>query len=114
MWARDSSDDGQPCSAPKESSRWIEGYERVAEMAGGLPATRLVHVAYREADLVELMRRTQPPGTPADWMVRAKHNRCLPEGQRLWSPFRCYETRTRWVVYNEMPQVLPFPCSASV
>jgi len=24
-------------------------------------------------------------GTPADWLVRAKHNRCLPEGQKLWT-----------------------------
>ena len=49
--------DGEPArSAPKESTRWIEGYERVAEMAAALPATRLVYVADREADLVELMR----------------------------------------------------------
>jgi hypothetical protein len=85
MWARESSDDGQPRSVPKESARWVEGYERVAEMAGGLPATRLVYVADREADLVELMLRAQTLGTPADWLVRAKHNRCLPEGEKLWS-----------------------------
>lgn len=85
MWARESSDGGQRRSAPKESTRWIEGYERVAEMAAGLPATRLVYVADREADLVELMLRAQELGTPADWLVRAKHNRCLPEGEKLWS-----------------------------
>ncbi|SPA21499.1 transposase (fragment) [Cupriavidus taiwanensis] len=28
----------------KESTRWIEGYERVAEQAAALPATRLVYV----------------------------------------------------------------------
>jgi len=85
MWARQPRD-GEPArSAPKESTRWIEGYERVAEMAAALPATRLVYVADREADLVELMRCAQTLGTPADWLVRAKHNRCLPEGEKLWS-----------------------------
>jgi hypothetical protein len=84
MWARMPKDDG-PATTPKESTRWIEGYERVAEMATAVPATRLVYVADREADLVELMRRAQELGTPADWLVRAKHNRCLPEGEKLWA-----------------------------
>jgi hypothetical protein len=85
MWARESKEDEAVSTSPKESARWIEGYERVAEMAAGLPATRLVYVADREADLVELMVRAQTLGTPADWLVRAKHNRCLPEGEKLWS-----------------------------
>lgn len=85
MWAREAHADGSARGAPKESTRWIEGYERVAEMAAELPATRLVYVADREADLVELMLRAQTLGTPADWLVRAKHNRCLPEGEKLWS-----------------------------
>lgn len=88
MWAREPREDGQDGptpGAPKESTRWIEGYERVAEMAAALPATRLVYVADREADLVEMMRCAQTLGTPADWLVRAKHNRCLPEGEKLFS-----------------------------
>lgn len=84
MWAR-APKDGGPATTPKESTRWIEGYERVAEMAAAVPATRLVYVADREADLVELMRCAQTLGTPADWLVRAKHNRCLPEGEKLWA-----------------------------
>lgn len=85
MWAREARDETGERGGPKESSRWIEGYERVAELALTLPASRLVYVADREADLVELMARAQALGTPADWLVRAKHNRCLPEGQKLWS-----------------------------
>lgn len=85
MWAREARDETGERGGPKESSRWIEGYERVAELADTLPASRLVYVADREADLVELMARAQALGTPADWLVRAKHNRCLPEGQKLWS-----------------------------
>jgi hypothetical protein len=85
MWARTLKDaDGQR-GGPKESLRWIEGYERVAEMAPELPHTRLVYVADREADLMPLMARAQELGTPADWLVRAKHNRCLPEGDKLWA-----------------------------
>lgn len=81
MWARNPDDE----NAPKESTRWIEGYERVAEMAAEFPETRLVYVADREGDMVELPLRAQSLGTPADWLVRAKHNRCLPGGEKLWS-----------------------------
>jgi len=68
---------------PKESVRWIEGYERIAEIAAQLPDTRLVYVADREADLVSLMLCAQELGAPVDWLVRAKHNRCLPDGDKL-------------------------------
>lgn len=50
---------------PKESLRWVEGYERIAEMAPHLPDTRLVYVADRKADLMPLMLRAQEMGTPA-------------------------------------------------
>ena len=46
----------------KESHRWIEGYELVAEMAAEFPATRLVYLADCEADLMPLMRRAQELG----------------------------------------------------
>ena len=87
MWAREMRDKDGLRHGQKESTRWIEGYERVAEMAPDMPATRLVYVADREADLVAMMARAQELGTPADWLVRAKHNRCLPEGdgEKLWA-----------------------------
>jgi hypothetical protein len=87
MWAREMRDKDGVRHGQKESTRWIEGYERVAEMAPDMPETRLVYVADREADLVAMMARAQELGTPADWLVRAKHNRCLPEGdgEKLWA-----------------------------
>jgi hypothetical protein len=87
MWAREMRDDDGVRHGQKESLRWIEGYERVAEMAAAMPDTRLVYVADREADLVAMMARAQALDTPADWLVRAKHNRCLPEGdgEKLWA-----------------------------
>jgi hypothetical protein len=86
MWAREKRDADGVRPGQKESTRWIEGYERVAEMAIEMPGTRLVHLADREADLVAMMRRARELGTPADWLVRAKHNRCVPEadGDKLW------------------------------
>jgi hypothetical protein len=84
MWAREARDAKGIRGGIKESKRWIEGYERVAEMAAALPSTRLVYIADREADLVEMMARAQALSTPADWLVRAQHNRCLPEGDKLW------------------------------
>jgi len=53
-------------------------------MAADLCDTRLVYVADREADLMPLMIRAQELGNPADWLIRASHNRCLPDGEKLW------------------------------
>lgn len=85
MWAREKKDASGKRGGPKESLRWVEGYERLAELAPQLPATRLVYVADREADMMPLMARAQQLGAPADWLVRAKHNRCLPDGDTLWA-----------------------------
>lgn len=85
MWAREKKDAFGQRGGMKESLRWPEGYERLAELAPQLPGTRMVYVADREADLLPLMARAQELGTPADWLVRAKHNRCLPGGDKLWA-----------------------------
>lgn len=43
-------------------------------------------MADREADILDLMVRARDLAPPADWLLRAKHNRALPggEGQKLW------------------------------
>jgi hypothetical protein len=84
MWARELRDANGQRGGPKESLRWIEGYERLAELAPRLPATRLVYVADREADMLPLMVRAQELECPVDWLVRAAHNRCLPNSDKLW------------------------------
>lgn len=69
----------------KESTRWIEGYERMADMAERLAdTTRVVYVADREGDILDLMKAAHARNNPADWLVRAKHNRNLHEGEKLW------------------------------
>lgn len=85
MWAREAKDTQGKRGGVKESLRWIEGYERIAETAASLPHTRLVYVADREADMIALMVRAQELGTPADWLIRSTHDRALPEGAKLWS-----------------------------
>jgi hypothetical protein len=85
MWARAPKDDSGVRPGSKESERWIEGYARVAELAETLPDTRLVYVADRESDMVELMVRARELGNAADWLLRSQHNRALPEGGKLWA-----------------------------
>lgn len=85
MWAREPKAPDGTRPGIKESVRWSEGYARVAELAAEMPETRLVYVADRESDIRELMVRARDLGTPADWLLRSKHNRALPEGGRLWA-----------------------------
>lgn len=86
MWARARAPVSSKAAeaAPVESLRWIEGYERIAERAAELPQTRLVYVADREGDLLELMQRAAELNHPADYLLRSQHNRKLPKGHKLW------------------------------
>ncbi len=67
MWARESRNRRGVRGQLLESTRWIEGYERVAELAASMHDTRLAYVADREADLVAMMRRARELGTSGDW-----------------------------------------------
>ncbi|AFL74835.1 IS4/Tn5 family transposase DNA-binding protein [Thiocystis violascens] len=80
MWAQAPKDPDGIRPGIKESVRWGEGYARVADLAAELPQARLVYLADREGDLLDLMRGARDLGNPADWLLRAKHNRALPEG----------------------------------
>ncbi len=51
MWAREDLDGPGERASIKESVRRTEGYERVAELAAGMTATRLVNMVDREAGL---------------------------------------------------------------
>lgn len=85
MWARQPK--GADGSRPgvRESLRWTEGYERIAETALTMSETRLVYVADREAGILELMQLAHALGHPADWLIRLQHDRCLPDGGKLWA-----------------------------
>jgi hypothetical protein len=101
MWAREPLDANGERGGIKESVRWTESYERVAEQAATLPATRLVYVADREGDIVALMERADELGHPADWLIRCQHNRSLEAGARLW------DTVDAGQVLGEIAFILP-------
>ena len=85
MWAREKKTGDRPRGGLLESTRWVEGYERVAELAAELPATRLVCVGDRESDMLALLVRARDMGHAADYLLRSQDDRTLPEGGTLWS-----------------------------
>ena len=85
MWSRQTKAADGTRPGVRESLRWTEGYERIAETASVLPDTRLIYIGDREADIVELMRCARDLGHPADWLIRSKHNRSVPGGSKLWA-----------------------------
>jgi hypothetical protein len=85
MWARESKGADGLGGGLKESTRWIEGYERVAERAQALPQVRQVYVADREADILALLVKARDLGHAADYVIRCQHDRALPEGGKLWA-----------------------------
>jgi hypothetical protein len=101
MWAREALDEKRHCSGIKESTRWIESYERVPEQAATLPDTRLVYVTDWEGDIAALMEQADALGHPADWLIRAQHNRNLAEGDKLWDKVKAGE------VLGEIAFILP-------
>jgi len=64
-------------------------------MAERCPQSRLVYVADREGDILNLMARSKALNTPADWLVRAKHNRKLSNKARLWDSVDKQEVMSR-------------------
>lgn len=101
MWARESKGPQGSRGGIKESTRWIEGYERVAERAQALPQVRQVYVADREADILALLLKARDMGHPADYLIRCQHNRALPEGDKLWA--RLAQARVLGRVTFELP-----------
>jgi hypothetical protein len=84
MWAREPRDADGRRGGICESTRWIEGYERLAERAADVAETRLVQVGDRESDILALLQRAQALGWPVDLLVRSQHNRRLLDGALLW------------------------------
>ena len=83
-WAREPKKADGTRDGVLESVRWVESYERIAEQAVELPATRHVCVGDRESDILALLVKARDMGHAADYLLRCKHNRVLPEGGKLW------------------------------
>lgn len=78
----------------KETYCWILGMRDSRNVAAGMPHTRVVSVMDREADLFELFDEwRQDPSI--ELLVRAKHDRCLTGGEKLFETVRASEPRLR-------------------
>lgn len=101
-----------PLSRPKEDTRpateipieekdtycWILGMRDCRSVAAGMPHTRVVSVMDREADIFELFDEwRQDPSI--DLLVRAKHNRCLTDGKKLFEAVQASEPRLRLQIF---------------
>jgi len=64
----------------KESFRWYEGMKEVNKLLDS--SVHKLHIADREADVYELFFHAFEPNT--DLLVRARHNRSLSNGTKLW------------------------------
>ena len=84
-WAREFKSADGTRGGILESTRWVESYERIAEQALKLPQTRHVCVCDRESDIMALLVRARDLDHAADYLVRSRHNRVLPEGDKLWA-----------------------------
>ncbi|MCG2601170.1 MAG: IS4 family transposase [Achromobacter sp.] len=75
----------------KKSVRWTDSLRDCATLAEALPKTRVINVVDREADFYELFAEQQRTPDVA-LVVRARHNRRLPDDQgRLFEAVRATE-----------------------
>ena len=66
----------------KESYRWIESYRQSACFANEVPGTNFVFITDREGDILELLEEgVSKKASNLDILIRAKHDRILPEEQ---------------------------------
>jgi len=63
----------------KESFRWLTGYRLASRISDQLSDTRIVSIADREADIHEIFEEAQERPTGADFVIRAKEDRCTPD-----------------------------------
>ena len=78
----------------KESFRWLEGYRLACQLAADSPATRIVSVADREADIYDIyVDAQQIQGPRADYLIRARVDRCTPEHDLASGPAVFHKVR---------------------
>jgi len=78
----------------RKSWRWMEGLRDCVEAATRCPDTRVVGVMDREADIFELFEQ-QRQDARVELLVRAKNNRCIAEGEKLFERLRAAPERAR-------------------
>ena len=90
-WARDEAQFGKRhrrkklSIAEKESRKWLESFRQLREVQRRTPATRLVSVGDREADIYELFQLALAEEDSPGLLVRAERDRLRVTGQEhLW------------------------------
>ena len=63
----------------KESFRWISGYRLASQLAQECPNTQIISVADSEADIYDIFVDAQERKSGAEFLIRAKVNRAIPE-----------------------------------
>ena len=63
----------------KESYRWLQGYRACCELTSHCPETQIVSLADREGDIYDIFVEAEQHETPAEFVIRNKQVRSLPE-----------------------------------
>ncbi len=99
----------------KESQRWLTGYRLACQLAAECPQKQIVSIADREADIYDIfVEAQQQTGPRADYIVRAKEERCTLQrdhdaGERTYVKVRDEVSRskllgTRTIELSATPQ----------
>ncbi len=71
----------------RKSARWLRGWRDSSGLAAKAPGTRVISVMDREGDIAALFAERNARGG-AELLVRAKHDRVFPDGQKLFDRLR--------------------------
>lgn len=63
----------------KESFRWLTGYRQASLLARNCPTTQIISVSDSESDIYDIFVEAGQPDSSADFIIRAKEDRCTPE-----------------------------------
>lgn len=85
-WARDPKQIGKKHTRhkrpieQKESAKWLHSFKAASAVQAACPATKVVSVGDREADIYELFALALAEPKGADLLVRAEHDRLMKDG----------------------------------
>lgn len=69
--------------ADKESQRWVASYRAMCTVAEKIPATKLISVADREADIYEMFAAAAEANNVVELLIRSRCDRVLEGGGKL-------------------------------
>ena len=78
----------------KESFRWLKGYRLACQLAAECPATQIVSVADREADIYDIFVEARDQSGPrAEYIIRAQEDRSTLQRDRESGPAAYHKVR---------------------